>query len=147
MSFGNIKKAVLLKLALLSFIPALTPVSSAEAGWFSKGSPHCKDVYVSVKNETGTRINILDLHYYDPARQKWYSEPISNEIIPDQQHWSVTRRLEQVNKKNTRLSIRYRVDEGDGTWSKTIDQWAPSRFVCDNGDQYTFSVNKTAPGK
>ncbi|MEM9136460.1 MAG: hypothetical protein AAGB01_03810 [Cyanobacteria bacterium P01_F01_bin.42] len=142
-----IKKAVCLKLALLSFIPLLAPTDPASAGLFSKGSVHCKNVHMTINNNTGKRIKIVDLHYYDPARQRWYSEVIKNEQVPNGKPWTATRRLEQVNKKKTRLSVRYRVEEGANEWSGTIDQWAPSRFVCDAGDSYEFSVTQITPGK
>lgn len=148
----KIKKSFCLKLALLTFIPLLTPfqTDSALAWPWSPGTVNCDDVHVTVKNMTTKRIKVIDLHYYDPARQKWYSEPITNEIIPAGRDWTITRDLEQVNKKKTRISVRYRVEEGNSRsddWSNRIDQWAPSRFVCDAGDAYAFSVTETTPGR
>ena len=141
-----IKKTIGLNIALLTVIPSLATASPAFALFGSERSNHCKDVYLSVVNGTGERIKIIDLHYYDPAKQIWRSEPIGNEEIAPGNNWQETRTLEKVNKKKIRISIRYRVEEEDG-WSKKIDQWAPSRFVCDKNDSYEFTVTKTTPGE
>ncbi|ACB49387.1 hypothetical protein cce_0035 [Crocosphaera subtropica ATCC 51142] len=105
-------------------------------------SRHCKDVYLKVVNNTGNQIKVIDLDYYDPAYQKWRSEPVPNEVIPDGQVWQETRRLEKVNEKNIRIRVEYRIPdpERNGGWSREVLTKESSRQVCSPGKVYEITL-------
>ena len=102
---------------------------------------HCKNVYVSAVNLTQSKIKIIDLDYYDPAYQKWRSEPTPNQVIPAGRQWQETRRLEKVNAKQTAIRIKYRKPKtkGFGKWSKVFTAYSTSQ-VCGKGSIYEVKL-------
>lgn len=123
-------------------ILALTSCSSFLISSPALASRHCKDVYLKVVNKTGDDIKVIDLDYYDPAYKKWRSEPVSNEVIPNNQIWQETRRLERVNEKNIRIRVEYRVPDSKrmGGWSKVRTKESSSRQICSPGKIYEVTV-------
>ncbi len=106
-------------------------------------SRHCKDVYLKVINNTGNEIKVIDLDYYDPAYQKWRSEPVPNEVIPNNQVWQETRRLENVNQKNIRIRVEYRIPDSDrmGGWSREVfTKESSPRQICSPGTIYEITL-------
>ncbi len=130
------RKVTSLSILALSACSSFFISSPALASW------HCKDVYLKVVNNTGNEIKVIDLDYYDPAYEKWRSEPVSNEVIPNNQVWQETRRLERVNEKNIRIRVKYRVPDSDrmGGWSEVFTKESSPRQVCSPGKIYEVTV-------
>lgn len=114
----------------------------ASAAMFGAATPAfagstCKNVQLEVINETGDKINIVDIDYWDPAKGRkggWRSEPIKNETLADDGNWRETRNLERVNKRKTRIRVEYRIPGKFGGWSLKKYSKKSSRFTCDARD-------------
>jgi len=112
------------------------PVSAA-------ASEHCKDVYVKVTNNTGGKVKIIDLDYYDYGIGKnggWRSEPIKNEVIGKDKVWQATRRLENVKAEDTRIRIKYRVKKKVAYSVKVHKSKKSAKKKCINGTQFEFNL-------
>ncbi len=133
----NTKRFVAASIAVLSTaLPILAgTVTPAEA--FLRRS--CKDVYVTVQNDTGKPIKVIDLDYWDPSSDKYRSEFIPNERIPNGQPWQETRNLEQIDQMKTHIRVEYRKPLSNGKWSKKYTKKSSSA-VCQKNGSYTITL-------
>ncbi|MVA98175.1 hypothetical protein GN330_13070 [Nitratireductor sp. CAU 1489] len=124
------------------FAAAMVALAAALAGAALTAGPAmaaegCKKVYLKVVNQTGARIKVIDLDYWDPSSNRWRSEPTKNEVIPNGQVWQETRRLERVNAERTRLRVEYRLpkSKGFGKWGKKKKGYS-GYATCTHGKAY-----------
>ena len=128
--------SVAIAAVVMSFAWLTGPVSAA-------ASEHCKDVYVKVTNNTGGKVKIIDLDYYDYGLGKkggWRSEPIKNEVIGKNKVWQATRRLENVKAEDTRIRIKYRVKKKVAYSVKVHKSKKSQKKRCMNGTQFEFNL-------
>ena len=97
----------------------------------------CKKVYLKVLNQTGNKIKIVDLDYWNPSTNRWKSEPTRNKEIPHGQPWTDVRNLEQVNARRTWVRIKFRKAKRGGfsKWTKIMDKHSRAA-VCGRGSTY-----------
>ncbi len=109
----------------------------------AQAGKHCKKVYISAVNQTGAKIKIIDLDYWDPAYSKWRSEPTRNEIIHHGNVWQETRRLEKVNAKATRVRVQYRkvASKGPFKWSVKVYNAYSTVSTCGKGSSYKVRIS------
>lgn len=105
----------------------------------------CKDVYIQANNQTGAKIKIVDLDYWDAESEKWRSEPTRNEEIKDGNVWQTTRNLERVNNQDVKIRIEYK----KAKWNKLLKKWTwkakKSKFVssakkCTHGVDFVMTI-------
>ena len=134
----NIARKVLSAGFILStaVMPILGSASPAEAA-----TRHCKEVTLQVINNLGEEIKIMDIDYYDvDAWGDWRSEPISNDEVADGETWEKTRRLEKVNRQETRIRVEYKLRDSDGYWEREEHYASSDMSVCSRGSTYTVTV-------
>lgn len=103
----------------------------------------CKDVYVKVTNNTGSKIKIIDLDYYDYGIDRngaWRSEPIKNEVIDKEKIWQATRRLENVKAEQTRIRMKYRIKKRVAYSAKIHKSKKSPKKLCMNGTKFEFNL-------
>ncbi|MBV7258329.1 hypothetical protein [Erythrobacter crassostreae] len=104
----------------------------------------CKNVQLEVINDTGAKINLVDIDYWDPAKGRdggWRSEPIPNETINDGDNWRETRNLEKVNKRSTKIRVEYRIKGRFGGWSVKKYKKNSGSFTCDARDTVSVTLD------
>lgn len=79
----------------------------------------CKNVHIEVKNETGAKIKILDLDYWDSESEKWRSKPVKNEMINNDRIWQKNYNLGRVNGQDVRIRMKYKKQK----WSRVFKRW------------------------
>ena len=97
----------------------------------------CRKVDVRVTNNTGSKIKIVDLDYYDSQKQKWRSEPTPNAVIANGRVWRKTRSLERIFLEQTKVKIKYRKPKttGSGKWWGSVSKESGEQ-VCNVGSQF-----------
>jgi hypothetical protein len=105
----------------------------------------CKAVDVTVTNNTGSKIKIIDLDYFDYERNKWRSEPTPNKVVSAGQNWRKTRKLEKVAADETKIRIKYRLRKTAG-----LKKWGQTRFgysaksVCEDGSDFQVDLRPSS---
>lgn len=122
-------KAVFTSLAI-----ALTSVAAAPA---FAASQTCKDVHITLENETGKQIKVIDMDF----KMRGYrtkSEPIKNSEVPSGRVYTATRNLEKAAGRDTKIIVKYRVrnsHSGFDQWSK-IKTASSSYGICERYAAY-----------
>lgn len=125
----------------LTTLVAATAFSAMMAGPAAAGNA-CKQVYLKVVNQTGGSVKIIDLDYWNPATNRYKSEPTRNKVIPNGQPWSDVRSLEQVNARQTWIRIKYRKAKTSGfkKWTKVLKTQSAAA-VCGKGSTFQVVLN------
>jgi hypothetical protein len=109
-------------------------------------SEHCSKVYIKVTNNTGDKVKVIDLDYFDYGlgkKGRWRSEPTKNEVIGKGQVYQTTRRLENVKAEYTKIRIKYRKPKkfGVGTFGAKVHRSKNSKkLMCTNGKKFIFNL-------
>ena len=131
-----------IKATLLTVTGALLLSTLTTTPVFAKA---CKSVYIEAKNQTGNKIKIVDLDYWDVESEKWRSEPTKNESINNGRVWQTTRNLERVNNQDVKIRIEYK----KAKWNKLLKKWTwkakKSKFVsttkkCSRGVGFVMTI-------
>lgn len=134
----NAKKLFAVSVAVLSTVMPLLTATISPAEAFIRRS--CRNVYLTVQNETGEKIRVIDLDYWDPSSELWRSEPVSNETIPNGQPWQETRNLEKVDQMETKVRVKYRTLKDNGKWSWKISKQNSRSAVCKKNGSYIITL-------
>lgn len=132
------RKSILGALAVLAAFAWMAAPAAA--------SEHCRNVYVKVTNNTGDKVKVIDLDYFDYGlgkKGRWRSEPTKNEVIAKNQVYQVTRRLENVKAEYTRIRIKYRKPKkfGMGTFGAKVHKSKKSaKKMCTDGIKFIFNL-------
>lgn len=125
---------------LTAMSPLFLTISSASAF-----RPSCKDVYLKVQNNTGNPIKVIDLDYWDQNSEKWRSELVPNEIIPNGQPWQATRNLERINNLTTKVRVDYRTRTknifGKESWSFKVSKAESKSETCKKGQIFQITLD------
>lgn len=116
---------------------AVMPAAPASAALFDV----CKDVRITVKNMTGTSVQLFDIDYIDMGTGRKRSENISNRILVDGDSYTFTRNLEGVNNAETILRIQVRKLKANKKWD--LSQWwnyDSPKVMCRKGKRFTINL-------
>ncbi|MDH3241762.1 MAG: hypothetical protein OEO83_13975 [Alphaproteobacteria bacterium] len=128
------------------FAAAATVAALAWMAAPAAASEHCRDVYVKVTNKTGDKVKIIDLDYFDYGlgkKGRWRSEPTKNEVVPKNQVYQTTRRLENVKAEYTKIRIKYRKPKkfGVGTFgAKVHKSKSTKKQMCADGIKFYIDL-------
>jgi len=118
------------KLAMIAITGSLLMPMSAMA------SDKCKNIDITVKNQTGSEIRVKKIKHYDYDRSKWRSNfNVSNKISNNYQK-TYTKNLQYVKNDETKVAVYYyNFRTGNNIWAYG------SKFVCNTNDNVTVVVN------
>ena len=117
-----------------SLATAALGLALALGGSAANASEHCKDVTITVVNQTGNGAQVYDMQYYDFGAGKWRNEVTRNRVLGTGQSWSYRKRLEKVGAERTQIKIKYRTASG-GKW-KVKHQAFSATSTCYRGSTY-----------
>ncbi|MEP4033249.1 hypothetical protein [Roseibium polysiphoniae] len=116
-------------------IASVAPMNEAEAAF-----DRCKNVNISVQNNTGAPIQVYDLDYRDLGSNRWRSENISNRVISHGGSYKWKRNLEGVNNAKTYIRVQFRKLKSNGKWDRLKTWYANSNTVtCTKGKTFRIS--------
>ena len=108
---NNTLKTTLLAIATLVIVSTLGATPA-----FAKA---CKHVHIEVKNQTGAKVKIVDLDYWDTESEKWRSKSVRNEQINHNRTWQKRFNLGRVNGQDVKIRIEYRKQK----WNRVFKKW------------------------
>ncbi|MFL0355447.1 hypothetical protein ACI5KX_03120 [Erythrobacter sp. GH1-10] len=104
----------------------------------------CKNVAIEFTNDTGGKIKIVDIDYWDPAKGRnggWRSIYVRNEKLSPGVTWDETRNLRRVNQRQTKLRIEYRLPGKHFGWRLKKHKVISDSFVCSRRDSVELSTS------
>lgn len=121
---------MLTKIAMFAISGVLLLPVSAMAG------DNCKNVNITVKNQTGSEIRVKKIKHYDYDRGKWRGNfNLANKISNGYQK-TYRKNLQFVKNDEAKVGVYYyNFRTGNKIWAYS------SKFVCNRGDSVTVYVN------
>lgn len=132
-----IRKAISFKFAVLTTMAPLFLASSPASAAFRNT---CEDVGISVENNTGKAINLIDLEYYNDRTGLWKNLFVRNYILDNGESKTYTNNLLKVKKVDTKIRAQYRTQKR-GKWSWKVSETDSDLGTCAAGSQYSITLS------
>ncbi len=131
------RKAISLKFAILTTVMPLFFSSSPASAAFRNT---CQDVGITVTNDTGKAINLIDLEYYNDRTGLWKNLFVRNHILDDGESKTYTKNLLKVKKVDTKVRAQYRTQKR-GKWSWRVSEKDSAQATCAADSVYSITLS------
>jgi hypothetical protein len=105
----------------------------------------CKDVKITMSNNTSDEIKLTTLEYHDKDVDKWRTEhPFGVDGFQKLEHdkaMTTTRDLEHVSNDKTKLRVTYKHHMGGTKWGNDITV-TTDEFTCKDNSAHTVALSK-----
>ena len=134
--------------AAVAAVASLSSVSvPAQAALFNT----CKNVRITIQNNTSLPIEARYLRVYDPHNDDWDTEQLTNKKIMPGASYTYKENLADVGGKAFKLKPYYRslsqTSPGAAQWSSTVAGSSQDFERCDNDGAYTLSIGNSGPSQ
>ncbi len=133
--------------ATLAAVASLTSVSvPAQAALFNT----CKNVRITIQNNTSLPIEARYLRVYDPHSNDWDTEQLTNKKIMPGSSYTYKENLADVGGKAFKLKPYYkslRQTSSGARWSSTVSGSSQKFERCDNDGSYSLSISNSGPSQ
>jgi hypothetical protein len=133
-----------LKVATLSAAMSLW-IAASPMGVAHAASDTCKNVKISMSNQTGVEIKLTKLEYHDLDKNKWDTENVFGvdgiQKLENNVAMTTTRDLQNVGDDPTELRVTYQHHMGGTKYGDKITTTG-SQFTCKDSSSHTVTLTK-----
>ncbi len=120
-------------------------LASALKGGKLLASDNCKDVFITISNQTPDEVKVKKFEYGDFDKENWKTENMFGidgfQKLMARQHYSWTRDLEAVKDDKTELRVTYVHHIGGSKWGSDLTE-TTGEFTCKEGLNKTVTLTK-----
>lgn len=131
------QKTLSFKIAVLTAIsPLLISPTPASAAFRNT----CKDVDITIKNETGKMVKVYDIEYYNDRTGLWKNMIFKDRALANNSTWiEKDRNLKKVRDVETKVRIQYREFKNGRVRWKLLEKDS-SKARCSHGNKFTVTL-------